>query len=159
MTTDILHASEKTTSGTGMLTAKFYPKITNNDYLGIPRAFVTNREEVVLHTRQHISGNLYNMIQFRFRADIENKRYEFQADNPATPSVLRYWHHNNELASDENVGHIDIEDFDFEKGTLKATFNFTIIYPPTGPRIQVIGTIDVAGMEIEEAGARSGLFA
>lgn len=160
---------DKIDSGTGSLTAKIHNNYLYANYSGTPFVFVTNGELVALHTKHMEDLNTWMNISFNFFASIENKRYEFHEDIPSAPrppsfSLTRFDPITGDTygigySSKGNVGHIDIEEFDIDKGVLRASFNFTFEDFHDRTLHQVIGTIDVAGLERLRAGeARAALL-
>lgn len=151
-------SNKESSSVTGKLTAKFNNNFKFSDYYGIPNFFITNRKKVVLSTKHKISSTEWNSINIDFPANIENRRYEFQPNGIVTPPLFieswedpdgGSWH--RPYNSKDYSGHITF-DFNFEAGTLEATFNFTILVNTEAH--QVVGKIDVVGLEHVESGQR-----
>ncbi|KAB0501445.1 hypothetical protein [Pseudomonas lini] len=151
-------SNKNLSSATGKLTAKIHNNFKFTDFDGTVTRFITNGEQVVLFTRHQISETEWNDIPLRFPVNIENKRYEFQSDGILQPPIFSEnwddpdggsWHRPYYPKMD--VGHITF-DFNFEVGTLKATFNFTIMDGITSH--QVIGEINVEGLEHAKTGQR-----
>ncbi len=158
MNTYYKSSNKNSSSATGELTAKIHNDFKFPDYNGAATFFVTNGKLVVLSTKHQISETEWNTISVRFPANIENRRYEFQSDGVLEPPMFSEnwddpdggsWH--RPYYPKKDVGHITF-DFDFEVGTLKATFNFTIMDGITSH--QVIGEINVEGLEHAKTGQR-----
>ncbi|MCE6978732.1 hypothetical protein EI534_15335 [Pseudomonas frederiksbergensis] len=158
MNTDYTGSNKNSSSATGKLIANIHNNFKFTDYDGTATHFITNGEQVVLLTRHQISETEWNTIPLRFPVKIENKRYEFQSDGVLQPPIFSEnwggpdggsWH--RPYYPKKDVGHITF-DFNFEVGTLKATFNFTIMDDITSH--QVIGEINVEGLEHVEPGQR-----
>ncbi|WP_339545666.1 hypothetical protein [Pseudomonas sp. RA_35y_Pfl2_P32] len=151
-------SSNESRSATGKLTARIHNNFKYTDYEGTATRFITIGEQVVLLTEHKISGLEWNSISLILPATIENKRYEFQPDGIVRPPTFienwddpsgGTWH--RPYFPKKDVGHITF-DFNFKDGTLKATFNFTIMHGTTSH--QVIGEINVEGLVPEKAGQR-----
>lgn len=151
-------SNKNSSSATGQLIAKIHNNFKFTDYDGTPTIFVTDGEVVILHTRHQISETEWNDITMRFPENIENKRYEFQSDDVLQPPTFieswadpdgGSWH--RPYYPKKDVGHITF-DFNFKVGTLKATFNFTIMDGIKSH--QVIGEINVENLEHIKPGQR-----
>jgi hypothetical protein len=143
-------------SGSGNITATIGNDFPHPDYAGIPRFFVHGNNKIVLRTVDFIDkAGTQTAINLVFPNDIENRRYEFVKDAPyqIEPLEFSYRSFNEDLKEwvdttylKENVGYIDVQDFNLEQGYLKAAFSFQFT-TYKNPKIHTVsGIIDVAGL-------------
>ncbi|MFJ2536735.1 hypothetical protein [Pseudomonas sp. NPDC087614] len=136
-------------SGTGKLTATIHNNYIISSFKGQPTVFVTDGKKVALYAKHLDSPTVSFCIQLDFAADIKQGRHEFHPDNLPVPPSFSYTvgSHTKGYSSDKRAGHLEISEFDINKGTFKASFNFTFTNFDTHRRHQVVGNIDVSDLE------------
>ncbi|KAE9648485.1 hypothetical protein [Pseudomonas sp. PB106] len=151
MSINDLKLDDRKKSGTGTIKAKINKDYVTDEYDGTPLYFLTDNEIVVL--RASYAKPQYGSfeIDLRFHANIKKGRHEFSTEHFPCPFSFsrRIGSGIKGYTSEKNAGFIDIEDFSIDKGTLKASFNFTFTDFDTDQVHQVHdGSIDVQGLEI-----------
>jgi len=153
MSINDLQLNNATNSGTGELTAAINNNYIISDFKGKPTVFVTDGKVVALYVIYEQYASTSFSIKLTFAADIKPRRHEYHPDNLPVPPTFSYTEdgHTKGYNSDKGAGHLEISEFDINKGTFKASFNFTFTNFDTNRRHQVVGNIDVSDLEhIEE---------
>ncbi|MHC8383559.1 hypothetical protein [Pseudomonas sp. LB3P14] len=148
MTVNTLAASNKQ-SGTGTWAASILG-FRDENFPCTPEEFLSNGKEVYLR----VSGptGVTSKIEFlmRFSASIEQKTYFFgQTGSPNPPKISIIQGGNlTGYISKANEGHIAVETFSIDKGTLKANGNFSFTDHENDTKHQVVFNIDLANMAL-----------
>ncbi|URM28132.1 hypothetical protein LLY42_00270 [Pseudomonas frederiksbergensis] len=143
----------KNLSAVGTLDAKIHNNFKFQEYKGVITFFFDGSSigGIYLISEDKLSETTWNEISLVFSQNIQEGRYELPNDKmfPIPLHFQEIWidetgeKHGINYITDKNVGHVDVEQFDIEKGIFKASFNFTIL--DQGNRHQTIGNIDVTG--------------
>ena len=153
MSIEDLKLDTREKSGTGTVTAKLNKDYVTDKFAGEPSFFVTNRKNVALQAIYQLALDESFQIHLIFDANIKKGRHEFSTQH--FPSPFSFSHTlgstTKGYTTATNAGFIDIENFDIDKGTFRASFYFTFTDFDTREVHQVYdGKIDVKDLEIDD---------